>query len=56
MLNKIYFFTAINILLFRLSKKDITIFDKEIDSYEISNLNTLIIKTTDYFTQVKLWK
>ena len=35
------------------SKKDITIFDQEIYSYEISNLNNWIIKTTDYLTQLK---
>ena len=35
------------------SKKDITIFDQEINSYEISNLNALITKITDYLTQVK---
>ena len=35
------------------SKKDITIFDQEINSDEISNLNALINKITDYLTQVK---
>jgi len=35
------------------SKKDITIFDQEINSDEISNLNALITKITDYLTQVK---
>ena len=35
------------------SKKDITIFDQEINSDEISNLNALITQITDYLTQVK---
>ena len=35
------------------SKKDITIFDLVINSFEISNLNLLITKITDYLTQVK---
>ena len=35
------------------TKKDITIFDQEINSDEISNLNALITKITDYLTQVK---
>ena len=35
------------------SKKDITIFDQEINSDEISNLSVLITKITDYLTQVK---
>ena len=35
------------------SKKDITIFDLVINSFEISNLNVLITKITDYLTQVK---
>ena len=35
------------------SKKDITIFDQEINLDEISNLNALITKITDYLTQVK---
>ena len=35
------------------SKKDITIFDLEINSDEISNLSVLITKITDYLTQVK---
>ena len=35
------------------SKKDITIFDQEINSDEIPNLNALITKITDYLTQVK---
>jgi hypothetical protein len=34
------------------SKKDITIFDQEINSDEIPNLNALITKITDYLTQV----
>ena len=34
------------------SKKDITIFDQEINSDEISNLNVLITKITDHLTQV----
>ena len=35
------------------SKKDITIFDLVINSFEISNLNVLITKITDYLTKVK---
>ena len=35
------------------SKKDITIFDQEINSDEISNLSVLITKITDHLTQVK---
>ena len=35
------------------SKKDITIFDQEINLDEISNLNALITKITDYLTQIK---
>ena len=35
------------------SKKDITIFDQEINSDEISNLSALITKITNYLTQVK---
>ena len=35
------------------SKKDITIFDQEINSDDISNLNVLMTKITDHLTQVK---
>ena len=35
------------------SKNDITIFDQDINSDEISNLNALITDINDYLTQVK---
>ena len=35
------------------SKKDITIFDQEINSDKISNLSVLITKITYYLTQIK---